>query len=209
MSTLVEAIVDMQEEEALMMAKQMLAEGKDPMVVLDECREAMQIVGKKFEQGEYFVPELILSGDIMQAISAEAKPLIKQKNGHEKRSKVVIGTVEGDIHDVGKDIVVLMLDVNGFEVYDLGIDVPAQVFVDKIKEVQPEVVALSGFLTLAFDSMKATVEAIEKAGLRDKVKIMVGGGTVDEQVKVYAKADGYGFDAMTAVSLAKQWTEGK
>lgn len=209
MSSLKDLIVDMQEEEALALAKEMLHGGESPVTVLDECREAMQIVGKKFEEGEYFVPELILAGDIMQAISAEAKPLIQQQAGQTRLGKVVIGTVEGDIHDVGKDIVVMMLDVNGFEVYDLGIDVPAQTFVDKIKEVQPDVVALSGFLTLAFDSMKSTVEEIEKAGLRDSVKIMVGGGTVDEQVKVYAKADGYGFDAMTAVNLAKQWTEGK
>lgn len=209
MSKLVDLIVDMQEDEAVGLAKQMLADGVPPLEVVDECREAMQIVGKKFEDGEYFVPELVLAGDIMQAISAETKPLIQQQTGGQKLGKVIIGTVEGDIHDVGKDIVVLMLDVNGFEVYDLGIDVPVQVFVDKIKEVQPDVVALSGFLTLAFDSMKYTVEAIEAAGLRDKVKIMVGGGTVDEQVKVYAKADGYGFDAMSAVNMAKQWTEGK
>ncbi len=209
MASLVDLIVDMQEEEAVAQARQMLNSGISPIAVLDECREAMQVVGKKFEEGEFFVPELILAGDIMQAISAEAKPLIQQQNGQEKLGKVVIGTVEGDIHDVGKDIVVMMLDVNGFEVYDLGIDVPAQVFVDKIKEVQPQVVALSGFLTLAFDSMKSTIEEIGKAGLRDSVKIMVGGGTVDEQVRVYAKADGYGFDAMTAVNLAKQWTEGK
>ena len=209
MSSLRDVIVDMQEEEAVRMAKQMLADGAAPLSVLDECREAMQVVGQRFEQGEYFVPELVLAGDIMQAISAEVKPLLKQQDGHQKLGKVIVGTVEGDIHDIGKDIVVLMLDVNGFEVHDLGIDVPAQVFVDKIKEVQPQVVALSGFLTLAFDSMKSTVEAIEKAGLRNKVKIMVGGGTVDEQVRVYVKADGYGFDAMTAVNLAKQWTEGK
>ncbi len=209
MSNLSDLIVDMQEEEAVALAKELLTSGTDPMSVLDHCRDAMQVVGKKFEDGEFFVPELILAGDIMQAISAEAKPLIKQQNDTQNLGKVLIGTVEGDIHDVGKDIVVLMLDVNGFEVLDLGIDVPAQDFVDKIKEFQPDVVALSGFLTLAFDSMKSTVEAIEAAGLRDQVKIMVGGGTVDEQVKVYAKADGYGFDAMTAVSLAKHWTGGK
>lgn len=205
--SLKDLIVDMQEEEAVSLAKDMLHNGVAPIAVLDECRNAMQIVGKKFEQGEYFVPELILAGDIMQAISAEAKPLIKQQNGNQKQGKVLVGTVEGDIHDVGKDIVVMMLDVNGFDVLDLGIDVPPQTFVDKIKEFQPDVVALSGFLTLAFDSMKYTVEAITAAGLRDSVKIMVGGGTVDEQVKIYSKADGYGFDAMTAVKLAKQWTE--
>jgi 5-methyltetrahydrofolate--homocysteine methyltransferase len=119
--------------------------------------------------------------------------------------KVVVGTVAGDIHDIGKDIVVFMLDVNGFEVFDLGIDVPAQKFIDKIKETGSGVVAMSGFLTLAFQSMKDTVEAIKKSGLRDKVKIMIGGGQIDEQVKGFAGADAYGKDAMEAVKLAKSW----
>ena len=121
---------------------------------------------------------------------------------------VVVGTVELFIHDIGKDIVVFMLDINGFEVHDLGVDVPPQAFVDKIVETQASVVALSGFLTLSFDSMKDTVEAIEAANLREDVKIMVGGGAVDEGVSEYAAADAYGADAMAAVSLAKQWTGG-
>jgi 5-methyltetrahydrofolate--homocysteine methyltransferase len=118
---------------------------------------------------------------------------------------VLIGTVEGDIHDIGKDIVVFMLDVNGFEVMDLGIDVPVQKFVDAVKEFKPAVVGLSGFLTLAFDAMKATVEALAKAGLRDKVKIMIGGGQIDDQVRKYTGADAYGADAMAGVALAKGW----
>jgi 5-methyltetrahydrofolate--homocysteine methyltransferase len=116
--------------------------------------------------------------------------------------------VAGDIHDIGKDIVVFMLDVNGFEVLDLGIDVAAQKFVNKIKESGAPVVGLSGFLTLAFDSMKETVEAIKRAGLREKVKIMIGGGQIDDQVKVFAGADAYGRDAMAAVRLAKDWIGG-
>ena len=116
---------------------------------------------------------------------------------------MVLGTVKGDIHDIGKDIVIFMLDVNGFQVTDLGVDVPIEKFVDQIKELQPPVVALSGFLTLAYTSMKETVEAIEAAGLRDKVKIMVGGGTIDQQVCDYVNADAFGKDAMAAVALAK------
>ncbi len=111
----------------------------------------------------------------------------------------------GDIHDIGKDIVTFMLDVSGYDVLDIGIDVPIQVFVDKIKEFQPSVVGLSGFLTLAFDSMKKTVEALEKAGLRDNVKIMIGGGQMDDEVRKYVRADAYGKDAVAAVNLCKQW----
>jgi 5-methyltetrahydrofolate--homocysteine methyltransferase len=116
--------------------------------------------------------------------------------------------VAGDIHDIGKDLVVFMLDVSGFEVTDLGIDVPVKKFVDAVKETGSTVVGLSGFLTLAFDSMKETVDALAKAGLRDKVKIMIGGGQIDDQVKKYTGADAYGRDAMAAVKLAKGWIGG-
>jgi 5-methyltetrahydrofolate--homocysteine methyltransferase len=119
--------------------------------------------------------------------------------------KVVFGTVAGDIHDIGKDIVAFMLDINGFEVHDLGIDIPAQAFVDKIKETGAPIVGLSGFLTLAFDAMKETIKAIEAAGLRNKVKIMIGGGQIDEEIRKYTGADAFGKDAIEAVKLAKQF----
>jgi 5-methyltetrahydrofolate--homocysteine methyltransferase len=122
-----------------------------------------------------------------------------------RSGKVLVGTVQGDIHDIGKDIVVFMLDSAGFEVLDLGIDVPQEKFVETIKKFQPRVVGLSGFLTLAFDSMKATVEAIEEAGLRGQVKIMIGGGQMDDHVKEYCGADAYGADAVAAVSLSRLW----
>ncbi len=204
--TLINAIAEMEDEEAVRLTKTLLAQGTDPVEILSDCRAAMEIVGKRFETGEYFISELILAGEILKSISAEVKPLIKQDGAAAKAGKVLIGTVKGDIHDIAKDIVVFMLDVNGFAVKDLGIDVPVETFVMAVKDWQPDIVALSGFLTLAYTSMKETVEAIEAAGLRGKVKIMVGGGTVDAQVCTYAKADGWGTDAMTAVSLAKQWT---
>lgn len=207
---LINAIAEMDEEGALALTKELLAAGTPPTAILDDCRAAMEAVGKRFEHGEYFIPELILAGEMLKGISAEVKPYMT--GGHEaakRQGKVVVGTVKGDIHDIGKDIVVFMLDVNGFEVYDLGIDVPVESFVAKIAEVKPQVVALSGFLTLSYDAMKQTVDAIQAAGLRDGVKIMVGGGTVDQQVCQYAGADAFGLDAMAAVSLAKGWTEGK
>ncbi len=203
---LINAIADMDEEGAIALTKELLAAGASPTAILDDCRAAMELVGKRFEHGEYFIPELILAGEMLKGVSAEVKPYLTGGQADVKKlGKVVIGTVKGDIHDIGKDIVVFMLDVNGFEVHDLGIDVPVQAFVDTIAAVKPQVVALSGFLTLAFDSMKETVAAIEKAGLRAGVKIMVGGGTVDEQVCKYAGADAFGADAMAAVTLAKSW----
>lgn len=202
---LVEAIADMREEDALKLAKEQLDGGADPLAVLDDCREAMVVVGKRFETGQAFVPDLIFAGEIMRQISEFAKPKLGQTTKPQKRGRVVIGTVKGDIHDIGKDIVTFMLDVNGFEVRDLGVDVPADRFVQAIQEFQPQVVALSGFLTLAFDSMKETVEAIKTAGLREKVKIMIGGGQVGEEIMTYTGADGFGKDAVVGVTLTKKW----
>jgi 5-methyltetrahydrofolate--homocysteine methyltransferase len=203
---LVNAIADMQEEEALAIAREMLDAGTSPLQILDDCKAAMELVGRRFEHGEYFIPELILAGEMLKSISAEVKPRMQGSLDAKKGARVVVGTVKGDIHDIGKDIVVFMLDVNGFEVTDLGVDVPPDAFIETIHKMQPEVVALSGFLTLSYTSMKETVEAIQAAGLRDKVKIMVGGGTVDQQVCTYAGADAFGPDAMAAVALAKRWT---
>jgi methanogenic corrinoid protein MtbC1 len=205
---LVKTLADLKEKEALEIVQNRLNAGDAALSILDDARRALEIVGKRFSDCQYFIPELVYSGEILKAITDMVKPKITKTAEMKRLGKVVVGTVAGDIHDIGKDIVVFMLDVNGFEVFDLGIDVPAQKFVDKIKETNSKVVGLSGFLTLAFDSMKETVEAIKKAGLRDKVKIMIGGGQIDDQVKGFAGADAYGKDAMEAVTLAKGWIGG-
>jgi 5-methyltetrahydrofolate--homocysteine methyltransferase len=206
--SLVEWLSDMNEDDAFALAKKMLLEeGANPIRVLELCRNAMDIVGKRFEKGEYFLPELVLAGEMLENIGAIAKPLIKQAPGEEpkKLAKVLIGTVHGDLHDIGKKIVTFMLDINGFEVKDIGIDVPVKTFIDEISQFKPDVVGLSGFLTLAFDSMKETITAIQDAGLRDKLKIMIGGGQVDETVRNYTGADAFGTNAIDAVSLCKNW----
>ncbi len=203
--TLVEMMSDLMEEETLALVKEKVAQGVDPNQILDDARAAMEVVGKRFESCEYFIPDLMMAGEILKEISDIVKPLMLKEKGAQKSGKVLIGTVAGDIHDIGKDIVTFMLDVSGFDVLDIGIDVPVETFVEKIKEFQPQVVGLSGFLTLAFDSMKQTVEAIEKAGLRDKVKIMIGGGQIDDEVRKYVKADAYGKDAVAGVQLARKW----
>jgi len=202
---LTNAVAELKEDEAIQMVKDMIAKGEDANMVFDSARKGMETVGKRFADGEYFLPELIYSGEIFKAISEIVKPVMTAESGGKKIGKVIVGTVAGDIHDIGKDIVVFMLDISGFEVYDLGVDVPVQTFVDKIKETGAPTVALSGFLTLAFDAMKDTCDAIVAAGLRDKVKIMIGGGQIDNEIKKYAGADAYGRDAMTAVALAKEW----
>jgi methanogenic corrinoid protein MtbC1 len=206
---LVSALADLKEKEALKIVEDRLKAGEEPLKILDDARRALEIVGKRFADSEYFIPDLVYSGEILKGVTELVKPKLGKAAEFKRLGKIVFGTVAGDIHDIGKDIVVFMLDVNGFEVYDLGVDVPAQKFVEKIKESGAPVVGLSGFLTLAYDSMKQTIEAIKAAGLRDKVKVMIGGGQMSEEIKKYTGADAYGKDAMAGVSLAKKWVGAK
>jgi len=203
---LVELLADMYEEEAIELAQQMLDSKVDPLRVLELCREAMDIVGKRFEEKEYFLPELILAGELLDQIGKMAKPLLEQSPDKppKKLGRVLIGTVHGDLHDIGKNIVTFMLDINGFEVKDIGIDVPVATFINEIKAFKPDVVALSGFLTLAFDSMKETIDAIKAEGLRDTLKIQIGGGQIDETIRAYTGADGFGLNAMDAVTFSRK-----
>lgn len=202
---LIDAITEMREEDALKITRDLLDAGTSPLEILDTCRKGLDVIGKRFEEGTYFLPELMLAGEMMNQVTEIIKPKLAEMPDRKRHGKVLIGTVEGDIHDIGKNIVSFMLDVNGFEVLDLGVDVPPQKFVEAIHAFQPQVVALSGFLTLSFDSMKSTVTAIKSAGLRDKVKIMIGGGQINEEVREYAGADGYGKDAVAGINFAKQW----
>ena len=202
---LVKAIVEMREEEAMASVKELLDKREDPLKIMEQCKKAVEIVGAQFEKGEYFLPELIMAGHMLTEISNRVKPVLSKGLEVKRIGKVVMGTVEGDVHDIGKNIVNFLLDVNGFEVIDIGIDVPAEKFVQAIRDFSPQVVGLSGLLTLAYDSMKKTVQAIERAGLRNKVKIIIGGGQVNDTIKEYAGADAYGKDAMAGVLLAKQW----
>lgn len=202
-----DAIVEMQEDEALALAKEFIGAGGDAQQVLEACRAALEIVGKRFEQGEYFLPELVLAGEMFREIGEIVKPLLAAQAASQPKSAgiVVIGTVHGDLHDIGKNIVCFMLEVNGYKVVDLGIDVPVKKFVDTVRELHPPVLGLSGFLTLAFDSMKETIEALTTAGLRDELKVMIGGGQIDDGVRAYTGADAFGRNAMAAVNLCKQW----
>jgi 5-methyltetrahydrofolate--homocysteine methyltransferase len=205
---LINAVVEMREDDALKLTNQLLDQGTAPMKILDACRRAMDVIGERFEKGEAFLPELMMAGEMMTAISDIVKPRMAEENATERLGKIVFGTVQGDIHDIGKDIVVFMLDLSGFKVTDLGVDVPPAKFVEAVRETGAKIVGLSGFLTLAYDPMKDTVAALKGAGLNN-IKIMIGGGQIDDQIRKYTGADAYGRDAMAAVALAKDWAQEK
>ncbi len=209
MQELTNAIVEMREEDALALTKNYLEQGTDPMLVFDAYKEALGIIGKRFEEGTYFVPELIMAGEMMKTASELMMPLVTAKQGEEtsKIGKFLLGTVEGDIHDIGKDIVHMLLDINGFEVRDLGVDVPAKRFWDEYKEFQPDIVGMSGLLTLAYESMKQVVDGLKEMGVRDKVKVIIGGGQVDEHASKYVGADAWVNDAVAGVKYSLEWIE--
>ena len=205
---LTDAIVNLRMDKAVTLAQRMMADGADPLAIIAESSAAMQMIGRRFADGEAFIPELIMGGEIMKSITQEVMPEGSVPAAESPKGTVVIGTVRGDIHDIGKDIVALMLRISGYTVHDLGTDVPVEDFVAAIKEHEAGIVGLSGLLTLAFDAMKSTVDGIAAAGLRDNVKIMIGGAPVDENVRAFTGADGWGGDAGQAVKLAAAWTDG-
>ena len=209
----VNALADLEEDRAITMAEDRLEAGEDPLDVLDDLKKGMSIVGDRYAADEYFIPDLMYAGEIIEQISGLLQEEMPEQE-EETVGTVVLGTVKDDIHDIGKDLVYFMFDLNGFEVIDLGVDVPVQEFVDAVEEHDPEIVALSGFLTAAFDSMKETVEALEEAGLveeyeegkvRDGRKVMIGGGQITDDVRNYVHADGFENDAPSGVTRAKEW----
>ena len=198
------ALADLNEELTAKLVKEALDEKIPADEVLQACQEGMNQVGGRFECQDYFVSDLIMSGEIFKQIGVLLEPHLVS-GGAARMGKIVMGTVKGDIHDIGKDIVVNMLKAAGFEVIDLGVDVPPSRFVDALKQSGATVLGLSGLLTLAFDSMKETIREISAAGMREKVRIMVGGGPVDGNVCKAVGADDWGANAQQAVRLAKLW----
>jgi methylmalonyl-CoA mutase cobalamin-binding domain/chain len=197
------SIVEMEEEEAVNKAKEYLEGGGDAQKLLEVCRDAMGKIGERFEKGEYFLSELILGGEIFKEIMEFTLPKIK--GGSEKKlGKIVLGTVKEDVHNIGKDIFKVFAEASGFEVIDIGIDTPEEKFVEAVKEHKPDIVGMSCLITAGVTSMKKTVDKLKEAGLRDGIKIIIGGGRVDESVKEYAGADAWADDAAKGVRLCKQ-----
>jgi len=200
---IVDAIVELDEPAALELTDELIKSGADPVQILEMCRAGMNAVGKKFEEGEFFLSEMIMAAEIFNQIMDQIRPQL-MKTVTEKKGKIVIGTVEGDVHDIGKNIVIALLEAEGFEVIDLGVDVAPERFVQAIKEHEPDIVGMSSLLTVALESTKTTVDAIEEAGLRDKVKIIIGGGRIDPHAAEYIKPDAFTDNAAYGVRLCKQ-----
>ena len=197
-------IAEVDDEKTLSGVREALDSGVEPLLVVESLRCGMSTVGERFESKEYFLPDLILSADIFnQAIELVAPYLKSEKE--KSRGSVVIGTVQGDIHDIGKNIVATMLRCAGFEVDDLGVDVAPEVFVARAKENGAGMIAMSGLLTTAFDAMKDTVQALADSGMRDSVRVIIGGGPVNETVLTYCGADACGKDPAEAVRIAEEF----
>lgn len=205
MGAIAQMLANLEDEKLIAEVKKQLDEGAAPLAILKECQEGMVEVGNKFSAGEYFVSDLMMAGAIFNQVGEIVTPLLGEEKS-ETVGKVIMGTVQGDIHDIGKNLVVALLKGANMEVIDLGVDVKPEAFVEALKaNPDAKVVGLSCLLTTCYDAMKETVEAIKKAGLRDKVKIMIGGGSLDQTVVDYTGADKFGMDAQAAVNIAKEW----
>jgi 5-methyltetrahydrofolate--homocysteine methyltransferase len=208
LARLLEAILNGDTKTAVTVTTEALADGTEPAeLVARYMIPAMDEVGQRFECEEYFVPELLLSARAMKGALDLLRPLLAA-SGVEPVGRVVIGTVKGDLHDIGKNLVASMLEGGGFDVLDLGADVPPERFIEAVRGSKADIVALSALLTVTMPAMKTTIEAIKRAGLRDQVKIMVGGAPVTRGFAVEIGADGYSENASTAVVLARTLVEG-
>lgn len=208
MSRLAEALVTLKEEEVAQLVQKALDDGTDAMEILNQCREGMDMVGERYKAGDYFLSELIVSGEIFKDAMKLIEPKLKESAGTETEPiQIVLATVKGDIHNIGKDIVAILLKASGFEVHDLGIDVAPDVIVDKLVETNATILGMSGLLTPSFESMKQTIEATEEAGIRDKIKIVIGGGVVTELVQKYTGADAFTDDGIDGVEICKKFAE--
>ena len=204
LNLLQEVVIKGEDQQAKSITETVLADGMEPLhIVNNSLIPAMDEVGARFERNEYFVPELLLSARAMKACMTLIRPLLAER-GNEPVGRVVIGTVKGDLHDIGKNLLGAMLEGGGFEVHDLGVNVDPEKFIEKVRATNAEIVGMSALLTTSMPSMKNTIQAFVEAGLRDSVKMMVGGAPVTQKFADEIGADGYGENAPLAVQLAKK-----
>jgi dimethylamine corrinoid protein len=199
------AVVNLEEDKSYDLVKKMVEEKEDPNNIIEILKKAVDVIGDKFSKKEYFLTELVMAGEIFQQSVKILEPLLKSKEKVKSSGIVIIGTVKGDVHDIGKNIFVTLLKAAGYEVHDLGVDIPPEKFLEKVKEENADVVAYSGLLTVALESMKQTTELLKSNGLRDKVKIIIGGLPVDEMWMKEAGADAYTDNAFEGVKIVDGW----
>ncbi|MEJ2296386.1 MAG: cobalamin-dependent protein [Candidatus Lokiarchaeota archaeon] len=199
------AVVNLEEDKSYDLVKKMVQEKEDPDKIIETLKKGVDEIGDKFSKKEYFLTELVMAGEIFQQSIKILEPLLKSKEKVKSSGVVIIGTVEGDVHDIGKNIFVTLLKAAGYEVHDLGVDIPPEKFLEKVKEKNADVVAYSGLLTVALESMKKTTELLKANGLRDKVKIIIGGLPVDEMWMKEAGANAYTDNAFEGVKIVDRW----
>ena len=204
LSELAKYLVELKEEEFLEAVKNRLDAGDGAVKIIEECNMAMVEVGMRFERNDYFISELIMSSEILKKAMVHLEPLMGEVDKGPSKGTVVIGTVKDDIHDIGKNIVATLLKGTGYEVVDLGVDVKTEDFVKTVKETKAKVLGLSALLNLTFPSMKAVVDALKEAGIRDQVTVIIGGAPCNEEVRQSVGADHYANDAAKGVSVCRE-----
>lgn len=206
-SALIAAVADLEEEPSLAIVRDRLDAGEDPLQVIQDCQEGLHQVGLRYEQNQYYLAGLIMGGEIFRQVMDMAQPHIaRQISGHASGT-VLLGTVRGDIHDLGKNIVSMLLSCHNFCVHDLGVDVAPSTFAEQVAVVQPDIVCLSGLLTSAYDAMHETVVLLRDEGYRGP--IVIGGGQLNEQVFQYVGADHWTIDAVAGVEMCKRLVTGQ
>jgi methanogenic corrinoid protein MtbC1 len=202
---LVHLLADLEEEAVLEIVRQRIRDGADLMQILEECNEGMQIVGTRYEQGEYYIAGLIMSGEIFREVVEMIQPLLVQTTNRVSSGCILVGTVSGDIHDIGKNMLGMLLSCYGFTVIDLGVDVPPAEFAAKAVESKPDIVGLSGLITASFEKMRETIQMLRYESAKNNLSfpILIGGGMIDEQVCQYVGADYWSRDAMAGVRLCQ------
>ncbi len=205
LTDLSKAVINGDEELAVKLTNEAVKSGMNAMTIYREgLIPGMNVVGQKMQAGEYFIPEVLLSVEVMKKAQEILKPMMGESQAKSRSGKVVMGTVQGDLHDIGKNLVIAMLEGSGFEVMDLGIDVSADRFVTTVKEVKPDILGLSALLSVTMLNMKSVMSSLEKAGLRKKVKVLIGGAPVSQEFASEIGADGFAPDAGSAALLAKK-----
>jgi methanogenic corrinoid protein MtbC1 len=203
---LIGLLADLEEEAVLALVQKRIARGDDPLEIIEDCNQGMRLVGRRYERGEFFVSGLIMSGEIFRRVVELVQPLLRRKRQRRPAGSVLLGTVSGDIHDIGKNIAGMLLACHGFTVIDLGVDVPPDRFASRALELQPDAVGLSGLITASFDAMRSTVDALRSGcGARPGgLPIVIGGGLLDQQVCRYVGADHWVANAMDGVRLLQK-----
>jgi methanogenic corrinoid protein MtbC1 len=204
---LITAIADLQEETTLALVRHRLDVNDDPLLIMEDCKEGMRQVGVRYERNEYFLAGLIMAGEIFRQVMELLQPVVERQVSGQASGRILLGTVEGDIHDLGKNIVNMLLSCHSFAVHDLGVDVSPTTFAEQAAQVQPHLVGLSGLLTIAYDAMHETVTLLRTQGYQGP--IIIGGGQLNEKVCQYVGADHWSTDAVTGVELCQRLISGQ